>query len=391
MSYTAPAITDTGITIPTYTDILNYYIENAQSIYGSDIYLDTDSADYQQLSILAYSAHDCMLLAQQAYNNFRADLVTGVPQDSLYKINGISRQAASYSTCTVTLTGTAGTVITNGKVKDSAGYIWDLPTTTTIGAGGTVSVSATCETSGSISATIGTLTIIYTPTAGWTSVTNPSAAYAGTAQETDSAFRTRQTSSTELPSSALVGGIYSALAAIDGVTRLALYENPTSAVDSNGLPAHSISAVVEGGTSENIATNIYNKKTPGCYTYGTTSYTLTDASNNSVVINFYRPTSVIVYVAVAITELSGYVSSMATEIQTAIATYINALAIDEKLTISGMIAAAMAVNSNLYKPSFSITSLAAGTVSGSLSATDIASAFNEVFYGSTSNITVTAS
>jgi uncharacterized phage protein gp47/JayE len=370
---------------------MDYYITNAKTIFGSDIYLDTDSADYQMMSITAYLAHDCMNAAQMAYNSFRADSVVDVPQDSLYKINGITRQAPSYSTCTVTLTGTAQTVITNGKVKDNAGYIWDLPTPTTIGAGGTVSVSATCETLGNISATIGTITIIDTPTAGWASVTNSVAASPGTAQETNSAFRTRQTESTELPAAALVAGILSAINTISGVTRSAIYENPTSIIDSNTLPAHSIALVVEGGTDAEIATNIYNKKTPGCYTYGTTSYTLADVSNNSVVINFFRPTAVPAYVAVTIKELSGYVSDMATDIKTAIAVYINNLGINEELTISGMIASAMAVNSNLYKPSFSITALTAGIVSGELSNVDIASAFNEMLEGSVENITVTAS
>ena len=391
MSYTAPTISSTGITIPTYTDILDYFISEAQTIFGSDIYLETDSADYQMLSIIAYLAHDCMNVAQLSYNSFRADTVIGTPQDSLYKINGIIRNSASYSTCTVVVTGTSGTIITNGKCKDTSGYVWDLPTTTTISSSGTISVSATCETIGAISAPIGTITTIYTPTSGWTSVTNAVAATVGTAQETDSAFRARQTNSVELPSMSLTDGILSAVNAISGITRSEIYENPTSSIDSNTLPAHSIAIVAEGGTDEDIATAIYNKKTPGCYTYGTTSYTLTDYFNNSITINFFRPTSVTVYIAVTIKELTGYLSDTASDIQTAIADYINSLGIAEELTISGMIAAAMAVNTSIYKPTFSITSLTAGTVSGSLSSSDIESSFNEVFYGSTSNITITTS
>lgn len=389
MSYSAPTITDTGITIPTYTDILDYYIEQAKSIFGSDIYLDTDAADYQLLSIIAYMAHDTMNIAQLNYNNFRVDNVIGVPQDSLYKINGITRKSASYSTCTVILSGTSGTVITSGKIQDTSGYIWDLPTTVTILSGGTVSSVATCETAGAISALADTLTTIYTPTSGWTSVTNSVVATTGTAQETNSEFRTRQTTSTALPASALPASILSSIQSIDGVTRSAIYENPTSETDSNTLPAHSISLVVEGGTDEEIATNIYNKKTPGCYTYGTTTYALTDASNNTVDINFYRPTDVPVYVAITIKEKSSYTTSMADDIISALAAYINSLDIDETLTISGMIATAMSVNSSLSSPSFSVDTLTMGTVSGSLSASDISSAFNEVFTGSSSNITLT--
>ncbi len=50
MSYTPPSISATGVTIPRYQQIMGYLTAQAQAIFGSDIYLGSDSADYQMMS-----------------------------------------------------------------------------------------------------------------------------------------------------------------------------------------------------------------------------------------------------------------------------------------------------------------------------------------------------
>ncbi|OUJ08187.1 baseplate J/gp47 family protein, partial [Acetobacter sp. DsW_059] len=77
-------------------------------------------------------------------------------------------------------TGDVGTIISNGTIQDTVNrYTWSLPSGITIPSAGSITVTATCETSGSVSAAAGTLTIIATPTSGWTSVTNKTAAATG--------------------------------------------------------------------------------------------------------------------------------------------------------------------------------------------------------------------
>ncbi len=90
----------------------------------------------------------------------------------------IATPTAGWNTVTnayflVALTGTAGTVITNGKIKDSLGNLWDLPASVTLLAGTTYSYVVS-ETPGQ-SAASGTLNIIHTPVSGWTAVTNTTA------------------------------------------------------------------------------------------------------------------------------------------------------------------------------------------------------------------------
>ena len=58
MSYFTPYVDGSGLHLPTYQDILADMIASMKKIYGSDIYLGNDSADYQFLSILALKVAD---------------------------------------------------------------------------------------------------------------------------------------------------------------------------------------------------------------------------------------------------------------------------------------------------------------------------------------------
>ena len=174
ITYPIFQVTSDGISAPDYTDILDYFKTKAQGIFGSDINLDADTQDGQLIAIFAAAVSDMNAEAIAVYSAYNPQSAIGVALDSAVKTNGISRRAATYSTADVTLTGTYGTVIANGQVKDDAGNLWDLPTSVTIGADGTETVPATCETAGAIEAEADTITSIATPTLGWTSVTNAS-------------------------------------------------------------------------------------------------------------------------------------------------------------------------------------------------------------------------
>lgn len=223
-TYSPPAITATGLTIPAYQDIVDDLTAQAKQIYGQDLYLGPDSQDYQYISSFAAKINDTNQLLQAVYNARGPLTATGSSLDGLVKLNGLARKASTYSTCPVTLTGTAGTVISNGLVG-GAGYQWAVPSPITIGVGGTISVTATCTTAGAVTANPGDLSQIVTPTYGWTSVTNTAAATPGQAQEADSALRSRQAISTAQPSQTLLEGTIGAIAELAGVTRYAVLEN----------------------------------------------------------------------------------------------------------------------------------------------------------------------
>ena len=390
MAYQAASIGQQGLSLSSYTDIRDYLLQQYQTIYGQSAYLATDSADYQFISLIALMMSDTQNGLQLAYNSRSPLTAVGAALDALLKLNGIARKVASYSTCQVTLNGTAGTTIVNGVVADQAGYKWDLPTPVTIPASGSIIVTATCETAGAISADIGTITAMDSGiTAGWLGVTNAVVAVPGQPIEQDSTVRARQAISTELPSITMLAGTQAAVAAVAGVKRYNILENYTSSVDTYGNPPHSVTCVVEGGTDLDVATAIFNNRGIGPLTNGTTSVIITDPTTGaSMQISFMRPTYINIYATLGIHPLVGYTSVTGTVIQAAIAAYLNSLQIGESLTISGLYAAAMSVMSNISMPLFSVRSLTAGLSVNPTGTADISINFNQVTQGSAANVVI---
>ncbi|EEJ7184463.1 hypothetical protein PX79_002595 [Salmonella enterica subsp. enterica] len=327
-------VTAEGISAPDYQTILDTLTSYFQQIYGSDAYLEPDSKDGQMVALVALAIHDANNTAISVYNCFSPATGYGAALTSNVKINGIARKGATNSTVDLLLTGTAGTTITNGTVKDTNNVIWRLPASVVIGVDGTVTVTAICSNSGAVAALAGTITTINTPTRGWTSVTNPAAAAVGAPAETDAELRIRQGQSVAIPSITPFEGVDGAIANIAGVTRHKLYENDTGKTDGNGLPPHSISAIVDGGDVTEIARTIRGNKGQGGRTWGKTSVTVPDKYGNPHIISFSRPTDVPVYGKITLTVFAGYTSQIGVQIQQAVADYINRLMIGDQVLLS---------------------------------------------------------
>lgn len=393
MAYFKPYVDSAGLHIPTYNDILDDMIASMKQIYGDDIYLENDSADYQLLSIFALKTTDTLQALTYAYNARSPHTAIGTSLDSVVKLNGISRKAASHSTCDVVLTGTAFTQILNGAVQDKAGIVWDLPSTVVIGSDGTLTTTATCRDAGAISALAGDIDSIYTPTYGWTAATNKTAAIQGRDVETDAELRARQAVSTSNPSQTMLAGTKGAIAALPNVTRFAVYENDTNSAavsDDNphGLPPHSITCVVEGGTDMDIAGAIYTHKGLGCYTNGDVPVEFTDQNEYINTIRFSRPVYKDVYVKLEVKKYTGYVTSVISQVRLAIYDYLASLTVGSDVSISMLIGIITACNPDVNKPIFGIKSIQIGTSEESLAAADIDIAYNEIPNPAYSNIEV---
>jgi uncharacterized phage protein gp47/JayE len=377
MAYFAPYIDDAGLHIPFYTDIRDDLIARFKSIYGQDIYLDNDSQDYQMISAFALKTYDTMQLLQIVYNNRSPKTAVGSALDGVIKLNGIKRKAASYSTCVLTLTGTSGTTITNGVVEDDVGVKWNLPDTVTL-AGTPYQISAISTEIGAIEAAPGTITKIVTPTKGWVFVTNEVPAVVGAPVETNEALRQRQTISVANPSQALIDGTIGGIASVAGVSRYKVYENDTNLTDANGIPGHSIAAVVEGGLDAEVAEQIYFRKGPGSGTYGDFSVEYINSDSLSTSIRFFRPGYAGIDTALSIKKNAGYVADMKIKIEEKIQAYIESLNIGTDVTITGVLASVLSLISDLSKPPFSIVSLMIGRQGGDMGITDVEIAFQEV-------------
>lgn len=383
-------ITAQGISAPDYQTILSTITGYFQQIYGTDAYIEPDSKDGQMVALVALAVHDANNTAIQVYNSFSP--TTGMT-DALsrnVKINGISRKSATNSTVDVILSGTPGTTVTNGSVKDANNVIWNLPETVTIGIEGTITATATCANAGAVAAVIGSVNQINTPTRGWRSVTNATEATVGSPAEKDAELRIRQGQSVALPSLTPFDAVDGAIANVAGVTRHMLYENDTGSVDENGLPAHSIAAIVDGGDVTDIAQTIRGKKGQGVSTYGSTSVVVSDFYGNPHTINFSRPSNVPVYVSITLKVFTGYTTVIGEQIKQAVTDYINSLAIGSSVLLSRVYSPAnLGVVSGGSSRYYDINELLIGTSDDDVAAANINISFNESASCSTDNIKIT--
>ncbi|OWF84744.1 hypothetical protein B4907_07050 [Yersinia kristensenii] len=369
-------VSATGITAPDFETIRSTLVSYFQEIYGSDSYLDADSKDGQMVSIYALAIHDANNSAIAVYNSFSPATGVGNGLSSNVKINGIKRNKETNSTVDLLLTGSVGLVITNGAARDADGVRWDLPASVIIGLDGTATATAICSAPGAIVALANTVKEIATPTRGWLSVNNPTGATPGKPVELDAELRVRQAVSVALPSRTVLDGILGAVAGIGGVERYRGYENDTSVTDTNGIPSHSISIVVDGGDATEIAQTIALKKGPGSGTYGTTTIPIKDKYGIVHPINFFRKGTVRVYVKLEIKALQGYTSSIGTAIKNSIAEYINEIEIGEPVRIKRLDLPAQ-LNGGIERLTYDITQLVIGISPASLSENNIEIAFND--------------
>jgi len=325
-------IDSTGYHYADYPSFLSWLTTQYQSIYGSDVYLAADSQDGQFLAILAQAFFDTASLGASVYNSFSPLTAQGVGLSRLVKINGLTRQIPSFSTVTLTIVGTAGTVITNGVASDNLNQNWLLPSPTVIPGGGSIDVLAVAQNIGFVTAESDTITNIFTPTLGWQTVNNSGAATPGSAVETDAALRIRQSISTAIPAQTVFDSAIGRVGNVPGVEKVIGWENFTEIEDSLDLPAHSINITVVGGDSTDIANAIVSGKTPGTDPVGNTGPILVyDSKGMPLNIYFGRAVTATIHVTVAVTSGVGWSSDYEDQIKQSIVDYINALPIGSSI------------------------------------------------------------
>lgn len=374
----ACTIDSTGITAPSYADIFASLQASYRLIYGADTDLDSDTQDGEWLGVIAQAIFDTNSQTIACYQNQSPATAQGAGLASNVKINGLTKEIASNSTADILLVGVAGTAVLNGLVSDGTNQ-WALPSSVTIPTGGQITVTATCQTLGAISAPAGTINQIVNPQRNWQTAVSSTDAAVGAPVETDSALRMRQSLSTALPAQTIIEGIYGALANLAGVQQLKIYENDQGFTDGNGIPGHMIAVVIEGGDAMAIANAIALKKDPGCGTFGSTSELVIDSAGMPNTIRFSVPTQVPIDIYMTINPYNGYTSSTGTTIQDQLSDYITGLGINGT---DGFV-----FNAKLYSPAndtgsvqntYNIVSMTARRDSNAFGTTDIPIAFNEL-------------
>lgn len=323
-----------GPVAPVFEDVLASLQATFQSIYGANVYLGPDSTDGQWLAIMAQFIYDANQMAVAVYNAFSPAFAQGIGLSSVVRINGLFRDVPTNSTAPLTVIGAAGTPIPAGIVQDAFGNNWDLPTNLTIPGSGEIDTTVTCETPGAITAEPGTINKIVTIIPGWQSATNPQAATPGAPVESDAMLRQRQAISTSMPAQTPRMAVAAAVAAVPGVQRSFVYQNDSDFPDANGIPPHSIAAVVAGGQASQIFAAIASKKSEGTGTLGSASAMVVDAYGVPNAIAYFPLALQPIFVALTITPLPGYLATTGNLITASIAAYINGLAIGAAVSAS---------------------------------------------------------
>lgn len=306
-------------------NILNYLISQFKIIYGDNAYVEVGSIDYNMLSALADIFNDMGMVAVSVSQGYNLQTATGTQLDNLSTIfyNTITRNSATYSQVTVQVTGTPGTTIVNGQVRDVTGGIWNLQSPITIGTSGTVNALATYIEPGPYYIQVNQINgynSILTPVAGWTNVTNYQASTVGTNVENDASFRYRLAIKAQGQSLTTFNSLYTNLTSIDNLPYAAIWENDTagtlsySDVSLSNIPSHSLCISVYGNFNEvsdiDIAQAIYNYKASGVGTYapsggtGSTSVNIPSQIGTTQTINFVKAVSNAIPVNIVLQKLS---------------------------------------------------------------------------------------
>lgn len=304
-----------GLQTATRAELIANYTAAMQAIYGPDINLDQESPDGQQMNIFVQSVIDLENLLTQIYNQFDPDNAVGVVLDQRVAINGIQRQAGTFSVTDVTITtsqalnlyGLDQTDQPIYTVADNAGTRWLLQATNNIAGPGTYVMSFQAEDPGATLTTPNTIIVPVTIVLGVLTINNPSSqSVIGINEETDATLRLRRQISVSLPSQGYLAGLLAALKNINGVTSAFVYENTDSLPDVDGVPGHSIWVIVAGtAAAADIANAIYTKRNAGCGMFGTINFAITQVDGTTFVVRWDSVSSEDLYIKFTASSLNG--------------------------------------------------------------------------------------
>lgn len=304
-----------GLEVATRAELLAFYTAAFESIYGADVNLDQDTPDGQMINIFIQSVLDLQDLLVQIYNSFDPDNAVGVVLDQRVAINGIQRQAGTFTITPITIVtsqpcnlyGLDQDVEPVYTVQDNAGNKWLLETTQLIGGATTTVASFRAELPGANLTIPNTITIPVTIVLGVVSVNNPTLYTSlGLNEESDAALKVRRQKSVSLASQGYLAGLIAALENINGVTSAFVYENNTATPDSDGVPGHSIWVIVSGtATDAEIANAIYTKRNAGCGMKGSTTYVVTQVDGSPFVVRWDEVLTENLFIVFEATSIDG--------------------------------------------------------------------------------------
>lgn len=263
--------TPQGPIIPSDTDILAGSQEDINTAFGGGVNPQLSTPQGQlassQAAVISDKDSEIALICNQVDPQY----ATGRFQDAIARIYFLTRHPATSTVVTgVILVGLVGTVIKAGTLaQDTNQNKYVLTADVTIPASGSTTGSFQNIVTGPIPCVAGSLTKVYQTVPGWDAVTNPSDGTLGQNVESPAAFEFRRQQSVAINGRGTVPSIYGNVFAVANVLDAYAIDNPSGLTVNKGstnypLAPHSLYVAVLGGSAQDIAQAMWEKKDDGC-------------------------------------------------------------------------------------------------------------------------------
>ena len=354
-----PGLTLTGFEAPTLADLREKGNAAWRLVFGSSMDVSDRSPDGQMLGSMAERFALIWEGLEAIVQGLDRDKAIGAALVSLVALTGTEPRLPSYSTVTLTLTGTPTTEVAAGALVSTVSTgqqfitVTDIPDATiaaapawagatsyavgdrvtnagnvylcitagtSAGSGGPddesedgtdgtahwrflgtgtgyIDVLARATETGPIVAVSGDLTEIDTPIGGWDGVVNILDAEPGLDAMTNAELRALQELEIALPGTCTQNAVRAALLEVDGVTSATVFVNNSDVTDGDGVPPHAIECLVAGGDDQDIWDALLENVAVGIKTYGTETGTANDSEGTAHAMAFSRSTEIDAYVS----------------------------------------------------------------------------------------------
>lgn len=319
-----------GIITADTSDIKSEVQTEMQNALGSDVSLEDGTPQGRLIDMETEARVQVAINNAYISNMWNFNQASGIALDAWGANFGLERNGAVSSVVTATVTGIAGTVISQGsKASTADGYMFYAENNITIGLGGTATATFLSVEKGAIPCAANSLTKIIDGTLGWESINNTTPAIVGSARESDASFKQKFYNSGLFLGFSLWQDYENALNKVDNVLSSYVIDNgEDSAVTVDGvtIAKHSLYACVDGGTNADVAAALLSRKSAGCDWTGNTSVSVVEPiSGQSYTVKFDRPTTVNIEAAVTIDTTNVSADNPQAVVQQAVFDYINTL------------------------------------------------------------------
>lgn len=318
------ALDKTGFKRKTYSELVDSMSAKAKEKFGADANTTERSVLGIIIRIISWFFSLLWQDTEDVYHSAFRKTAEGVQLDMLLPYAGITRNLADFAYGQIEITGTPNHFIESGfLVSTNTDIFFETLYDLTLNSEGKGTIDIVALEIGAIG-NVGANTIsqIVNPDADIFSVNNPLKTNGGREKETDAEARERADITVEGVGSATTAAIRSNLLKLSSVRAAKVIENYSDVVDQYGTPPRAIQAFVLGGSDEEIAKAIHEKKAGGIQPYGTTYVDVLDLSGELKKIGFTRASEVNIFIKVSVKTNTLFSSKGINQIKTALIKYV---------------------------------------------------------------------